>query len=175
MFLETDRLILRKIRDEDFSDYCDYSLGQPEQDRMMGRSELNTPDAVRQNFDWLKDREPRAYVLVLKRNHKVVGNLTVYDRTPIAHLDVVRENVGRSLSFCLSGQYRRQGLMEEAVRAVIKKLFNEENVDYIHCGCFDFNYPSLALQRKLGFQFLLEEHFQIDGEDFTGIENILWK
>jgi len=175
MFVETNRLLLRRFREEDFVSYCAYSLNQPEQDRMMGRCELDTVDAVRQNFNWLKDREPRGYVIVLKEENKVIGNLTVYDRTPVAHLDAVREKVGRSRSFCLSSQYRRRGLMEEAVRAVAQKLFDEENTDYIHCGCFDFNLPSLALQRKLGFQFLAKEVILVERKAYTGIENILWK
>lgn len=175
MYLETERLWIRPILETDFADYCAYSLGNPEQDRMMGRSELKTKADVRQNFDWLKDKEPRAYVLVHKKNGKVIGNLTVYDRTPVAHMDELRDNIGRSLSFCLSRQYRRQGLMEEALRGVIGKLFAEEAVDYIHCGCFDFNTPSLALQKKLGFVFLAKEAFEIDGIPYVGIENILRK
>ena len=57
MFLETERLILRKFREEDFEDYCGFSLGDPERDRMMGRSPLNTVEDVRLNFNWLKDKE----------------------------------------------------------------------------------------------------------------------
>lgn len=175
MYLETKHLIIRPIREADFEDYLAYNLDQPEQDRMMGRMHLKTKEDVRQNFDWLKDREPGAYVLVHKKDGNVIGNLTVYDRTPVAHMEALQGKVGRSLSFCLSARYRRQGLMEEAVRAVIQKLFAEESVDYINCGCFDFNTPSLALQRKLGFVFLAKEAFDIDGIPHIGIENILWK
>lgn len=175
MFLETERLILRKIQNEDFSDYCAYSLGNPEQDRMMGRNPLNTIEDVQLNFNWLKDKEERGYVLVYKPEKKVIGNLTVYNNVPVAQLDVLQGKVGRSMSFCLSASYRRRGLMEEAVLAVIERLFQEEGVDYIRCGCFDFNLPSLALQKKLGFTHLITEYFQIDGEEYTGIENILWK
>ena len=50
MFLETERLILRKFEEEDFEDYCGFSLGDPERDRMMGRSPLNT---VEENADYI--------------------------------------------------------------------------------------------------------------------------
>lgn len=174
MFLETDRLIMRKFQEEDFADYCEYSLGNPEQDRMMGRNLLNTVEDVRSNFDWLKDKEERGYALVLKGSSKVIGNLTIYNHPHVSDMEPVLGKRGRSMSFCLSGAYRRLGLMTEAVSAIITKMLSDEKVDYIHCGCFDFNLPSLELQKKLGFVHLATEKFQIDGEEFTSIENILW-
>ena len=35
MYLETDRLILRKFTENDFADYCAYNLNDPDRDRMM--------------------------------------------------------------------------------------------------------------------------------------------
>lgn len=175
MFLETDRLIVRKFEAEDFADYCEYSLNNPEIDRMMGRDPLRTVEDVRFNFDWLKDKEERGYVLVYKENSKVIGNLTIYNKPPIAGREELRNQTGRSMSFCLSPFYQRRGLMSEAVSAVIETLFREENADYISCGCFDFNIPSLNLQKKLGFTCLTAEQFRVNDEVFTAIENILWK
>ena len=175
MFLETQRLLLRKIEEADFEDYCAYNLSDPERDRMMGRDPLRTVEDVRANFNWLKDKEERAYVLVLKETENVIGNLTVYNHPSFPDIPELEEKLGRGMSFGISRQYQRQGLMEEAVRAVIAHLFQEEKADYINCGCFDFNLPSLALQRKLGFTHLTTVQFETDGETFTGIENILWR
>lgn len=174
MFLETRRLIIRKFEEKDFNDYCAYSLGDPERDRMMGRNPLNTVENVRLNFDWLKNKEERGYVLELKENGKVVGNLTVYNKTPVESREELKGKRGRSMSFGISREYQRRGLMEEALSAVIDKLFQEEQAEYIHCGCFDFNLPSLNLQRKLGFVYLTTEHFEMEDAAFLGIENILW-
>ena len=175
MFLETDRLILRKFEESDFEDYCAYNLNDPELDRMMGRSQLNTIEDVRANFDWLKDKEERGYVLVLKETGKVIGDLTVY--TKLSHLSLPQlvGKIGKGMSFNISKACQRQGLMEEAVRAVIDHLFTQENTDFINCGCFDFNVPSRCLQTKLGFTHLTTGTFEIDGEKFTAIENILWR
>ena len=176
MFLETERLILRKFEEKDFEDYCGFSLGDPERDRMMGRSPLNTVENVRMNFDWLKNKEERAYVLVLKESGRVIGNLTVYNRgydaeehPEIAHLK------GFGLSFGISNQYKRQGLIYEAVSAVIDRLFEEENADYIAAGHFTYNIPSRELQKKLGFQQYFREHFDLFGEVVESMENILLK
>lgn len=175
MFLETSRLILRKFEESDFDDYCAYNLNDPERDRLMGRNPLNTVEDVRLNFDWLKDKEERGYVLVLKETGKVIGNLTVYNHISFPSLPQLENKLGRAMSFGISSQYQRQGLIEEAVRGVIAHLFTEENADYINCGCFDFNIPSLQLQKKLGFTHLLTDTFEINGTEYTAIENILWR
>lgn len=174
MFLETERLILRKFRAEDFYDFCEYAI-DPEMCRMMGRADIHDAASARPTFDWLKDKEPRGYVLVLKENNKVIGNLTVYNTCYLQEtVDALKGKVGRSLSFSISRHYQRQGLMFEAVQSVIDYLFEAEDVDYIHCGNFDFNIPSRELQKKLGFTHLTTDHFTENGVEYTSSENILW-
>lgn len=176
MFLETSRLILRKFREEDFKDYCSFSLNDPERDRMMGRSPLNTMEDVRLNFNWLKDREERGYVIVYKENGKVIGNFTVYNRgySEEEHLELSGK-IGFSMSFGISNEYKRQGLMFEAAYAVIDHLFKKENADYIGAGHFSYNTPSRELQKKLGFTYLFSESIDLFGETVTEENNILWK
>ena len=176
MFLETKRLILRKFREEDFDDYCTFSLADPERDRMMGRSPLNTVEDVRMNFNWLKDREDRGYVLVHKDSGKVIGNLTVYNRGYSAEVHpTLTDKKGFSLSFGIANEYKRQGLIFEAVHAVIDHLFQEEAADYIGAGHFDYNIPSRELQKKLGFTYLFSETIDLFGEIVNEQNNILWK
>lgn len=75
-FLRTDRLILRKLREEDFPDYAVYAVDD-EMSRMMGRALLKTEADIRQNFNWLKDHEPRCYGLVEQNSHCLIGNLSI--------------------------------------------------------------------------------------------------
>ena len=174
MFLETERLILRKFREEDFDDFCDFAMDD-EMSRMMGRDRISTRADARLAFMWLKNRAERGYALELKSTGRVIGNLTV---SQVPRFQEVMQNLenykGRSLSFAISRHFRRQGLMEEAVRATIAALF-DEGMDYIQCGCFDFNTASKALQEKLGFQYLTTEKIDMDGERCTAIQRILWK
>lgn len=65
MFLETDRLVLRKFREADFGDFCEFAMDE-DMCRMMGRDPMPDTSAARLNFDWLKDQEERGYALVLK-------------------------------------------------------------------------------------------------------------
>ena len=174
MFLQTERLILRRFREEDFDDFCDFAMDD-DMSRMMGRDLLHTRADARLTFTWLKSRMERGYALELKSTGRVIGSLTVA-QVPRFH-EVLRRLEGfegRSLSFAISRHFRRQGLMEEAVRAAIAALF-DEGMDYIQCGSFDFNTASKALQEKLGFQYLTTERIDLGGERYTAIQRILWK
>lgn len=175
MFLETDRLILRKFREEDFTDYCAYAMDE-EMNRMMGNDMLDTVEAARECFDWLKDKEKWSYVLILKETGHVIGNLNV-TAVPkdVAALEPLAGKQGRSMSFCISRQYRRQGLMTEAVRAVVAHLFNEEGMDFVNCGHFDFNTVSAKFQEKLGFVHLTTLEIDFKGEHVVGVEQVLWR
>lgn len=176
MFLETRRLILRKFKEEDFDDYCAFSLNDPERDRMMGRSSLDSVENVRLNFNWLKDKEERGYVIVYKENNKVIGNFTVYNRGYSSeNLPQLADKKGFTMSFGIANEYKRQGLMFEAAHAVIDHLFQEENADYVGAGHFSYNIPSRELQKKLGFIYLFHEEIDLFGEMVTEENNIIWK
>ena len=174
MFLETERLILRKFREEDFDDFCDFAMDD-EMSRMMGRDRISTRADARLAFMWLKNRAERGYALELKSTGRVIGSLRVCQ---VPRFDEAVRRLegreGRSLSFAISRHFRRQGLMEEAVRATIAALF-DEGMDYIQCGCFDFNTASKALQEKLGFTYLTTEKIDLGGKRYTAIERILRK
>ena len=60
MFLETNRLTLRKWEEADFDDFYEYA-NDPEMCRMMGRADCSDPESARQTFHWLKDKEERGY------------------------------------------------------------------------------------------------------------------
>ena len=174
MFLETERLILRKFREEDFDDFCDFAMDD-EMSRMMGRDRISTRADARLAFTWLKNRAERGYALELRSTSRVIGSLRV---SQVPRFDEVVRRLehyeGRSLSFAISRHFRRQGLMEEAVRAAIAALF-DEGMDYIQCGSFDFNTASKALQEKLGFTYLTTEKIDLGGKRYTAIQRILWK
>ena len=175
IFLETNRLILRKFCEEDFEDFCAFAMDN-EMCRMMGRALMPNTEAARWNFNWLKDKEERGYALVYKENNRVIGNLTITSvMEEVASMEPLVCKKGKSLSFSIGRQYQRRGLMEEAMRAVIHHLFYTEGVDYIHCSCYSFNAPSRELQKKLGFQHIATLQFTEDGQELTSEENVLWR
>ena len=174
MFIETERLILRKFQDSDFDDYCEYAMND-EMNRMMGNVYMRDKETARINFDWLMNKADRCYGLVLKDTGKLIGNLSIGKvSSELAEMDILKGKDGRSLSYCVSWHFQRRGLMYETLTAVIDELFSNEGLDYIYCGYFSFNTPSEILQKKLGFEYLTTSHFEINGESVTAIENVLW-
>ena len=178
MLLETNRLILRKFRQDDFDDYCAYIVNDDELAHMILTEPIHSIEEARSCFDWKLNRETeRWYALCLKEEeNKVIGGITMH---PVPEEWASRPELsgcrGASLSFSISRHYRRRGLMEEAVRALIEYLFQTEGLDYINCGYMDYNHPSQKMQEKLGFTYFLTDTFEIDGTPFTAIENILRK
>ena len=173
MFLETERLIIRRLTDDDFFDFFTIAADK-EMCRLMGRADLTNIINARITFNWLKDREECGCAIVLKETEQFIGNLTVSMPSQFVedHPDLIGKQ-GCSLSFCISREHRRRGLMYEAVSAVIDHLFVERDMDFVNCGYFHFNEPSKLLQKKLGFENLLVEHIIIN-EDIDVYENILW-
>ena len=174
MLIQTERLILRKLREEDFEDFCEYAMDD-EMSIMMGRKILATKEDARWNFEWLKDKEDRCYGLVYKENNKVIGNITLTNPPKdILKLEEVKGKVGRSMSFSISKDYQRRGLMFEALEGLIDYLFSVEGLDYIQCGYFPFNLASQKLQEKLGFSYLTTIKYDDGKARLSSIENILW-
>ena len=152
MFLETTRLILRRFQEKDFDDGCAIAMDD-ERNRLIGNAPVHTIEEARAFFGWMKDKEPRGYALVLKQTGHVAGDLSVYEHTTVEDHPALAGLTGRELSFSVAAPYRRQGLTEEACRAVITTLFDDEGIDYIADGYFDFNAASKALHEKLGFSY----------------------
>lgn len=175
-FVETERLALRKVTEEDFS-YFRADLADKEMDRMMLRWPCETEEDIRLGFEWFLYKEERAYAIVHKETGETIGNLTVYNHVPecVAAHEAVQGKNGKALSFAVLPAFWRKGYMYEAVSGVIDHLFRFEKVDYINCGHLSYNAPSKALQEKLGFTYLLTERFQFDGQEMESIENILWR
>ena len=60
----------------------------------------------------------------------------------------------------LSKAYWGQGLMPEAVKAVIDWLFRDMQLDFIICGHFDWNSRSRRVIEKCGFRYIKTVDFE---------------
>ena len=172
-FVETSRLLLRRLEEADFPAYAAYAVDD-EMSRMMGRAFLHAETDIRQNFDWLKDKEPRCYGIVEKANEQLIGNLNIVaSRLPLLPCRNCSKR-GQTLSFCIRRESQRKGYAAEAIRAVIAELFDDEHFDFVQCGCYSFNTPSRMLQERLGFQFLANLCVPTPQGEAQTIEHILW-
>ena len=76
---------------------------------------------------------------------------------------------GRTFAYATFPPFQRQGYMLEALRALIDEAFQNREIDYIHCGRFEYNEPSEMLLRKLGFSEFQRHRYR----DKTIVDEIL--
>ena len=95
----------------------------------------------------------------LEYKGKVIGSLGIeeYSEENYPELDALQ---GREIGYVLSKSYWGQGLMLEAVKAVIDWLFHEVRLDFIIVGHFDRNAQSKRVIEKCGFQYIKTTKFE---------------
>lgn len=76
----------------------------------------------------------------------------------------------KEIGYVLARDYWGQGLMPEAVRAVISMCFNEYDCEILTCGHFSTNIQSKRVIEKCGFRFEKQSFFHskqlnVDFED----------
>ncbi len=137
--LETERLILREIKQTDIEDF--YEIFSTDE---VGRfiNKMSHAD-VERYFEKKKQKpkNPFSFAVVLKENNKMIGTCGVKLNT--------ETNVG-TLSYVFNPKFWNKGFCTEACKAVIKFCFEFGKMDEIQADCFDDNLSSIhILQDKL--------------------------
>ena len=169
--LTTARMTLRPWKQADLQDFFEYA----------------SVDGVGQMAGWLPHKDisetqklldsfiEKKRTFALDYQGKVIGSLGVeyYSETESPELDSMRT---RALGFVLSKDYWGRGLMPEAVNAVVRWLFEEQELDAILCAHFDWNTQSARVQQKCGFHFLKESVYKTHyGTVEKDILNVLYR
>ena len=168
--LTTDRLTLRPWRESDLNDFYEYAsvdgVGQ-----MAGwNPHRNVEESKMILSHFIKGK----HVFALEHQGKVIGSLGVeeYSEENYPELDTLQ---GREIGYVLSKAYWGQGLMPEAVKAVIDWLFYEIRLNFIIVGHFDRNAQSKRVVEKCGFQYIKTTKFETRYETVeNSIEYILY-
>lgn len=149
--LQTERLTLRPWREEDLDDFYEYArvdgVGQ-----MAGWLPHRSLDESREILEMFI-REKKTFAL--ECGGKVVGSLGIetYEEERYPEL-ALADRKGREIGYVLSKDYWGRGLMPEAVRAVIRWLFQDVGLDFIIVGHFTRNARSRRVIEKCGFRYV---------------------
>ena len=151
--LETDRLILREWEETDLNDFFEYAsvdgVGQ-----MAGWQPHKNIEESKFVLDMFI-REGKTFAVVLKENNKAIGSVGIEKLS--TEIDGYENMTGRELGYVLNKDYWGQGLMPEAVKAVINYCFKTAGCDYLLCSCSPRNTQSARVIEKCGFRFVLEK------------------
>ena len=155
VILKTKRLVLRPWKQSDLDDFFEYA----------------SVDGVGQMAGWKPhaNKEETQNILTRFINHKktfaldyqgkVIGSLGIelYNEDQFPEF---KEKQCRSIGYVLSKDYWGHGLMPEAVKEVIKYLFEVVKLDVILCGHFMSNTRSARVQEKCGFKHYVYSKYE---------------
>lgn len=170
IILNTQRLVLRPWKESDLEDLFAYAsvdgVGQ-----MAGWPPHKSIEESRKRLDrFISNKKTFA----LEYQGRVIGScgLVNYNEEYYPELTLLK---GREIGYVLSKEYWGQGLMPEAVKAVIQYLFEVEKLDFIVAGHFERNKQSARVIQKCGFEYVKTIPYETQyGTVETSIENILY-
>ncbi len=157
--LKTDRLVLRPLKEEDLDAFHHYAK-KPNIGPMAGwKPHQSVHESYRILQSMIKDAD--VWGITLKDDPTLIGTIGLHVRT----LNNALAN-RREIGYVLDDIYWGQGLMREAVEAMIRHAFDDLDLDEIACGHALSNTQSKRVIEKCGFA-----KDQIETrEDFQGIK-----
>ena len=150
VILETERLILRPWSLDDLDDFFEYAKNPDVGPRAGWFAHKNKEESLVILKRFIEEK--KTFAIVYKENNKVIGSLGIEKYGLEDKLSEFFDYQGREIGYVLSKDYWGKGLMPEAVKAVIKYLFNECGFDFLLCGYYDFNNQSKRVQEKCAFK-----------------------
>ena len=147
--IETDRLILRRINEFDYKEAYKNWCSSYEVSKYVVWEKHENEQVTKELFDnWIKEYDDNTtyrWIMELKDNHEVIGTI-----------DVSKKFINFStctLGYCMSEKYWNKGLMTEAVKRVIKYLFEECDAEVITADYLEKNPASGKVMIKSGMKY----------------------
>ena len=164
--IETERLVLRSWQESDLDDFFAYA-SVPGVGEMAGWPHHKSIDTSRQILEsFIAKKE--VFALYHKGDEKVIGSLGVHSSWA-NDCDEYKHLKTKKIGYVLAKKYWGQGLVPEAVKAVINYCFTELELDAITVEHFKSNHQSRRVIEKCGFRYLrdgmyysklLDRHFE---------------
>lgn len=166
--IETQRLILRRFVIEDYEAMYTNWCCDPEVAKYLTWPAHPNADVTRSILEeWIplyNNGDYFNWVMELKETRTIVGNISVVK---------IREDIESALiGYCMSRSYWGQGLMPEALRAVMDYLFDVVGMNRVE-ACHDINNPkSGRVMDKAGMKY--EGTLREAGRNNQGIIDEVW-
>lgn len=153
--LFTARLYLREWRESDLKDFYEYASveGVGEMAGWRHHGSIEESKAILDKFIAHKK------TFCIDLDGKAIGSVGVEEYDEALFPEYAGKS-GRRIGYVLSKEHWGQGLMPEAVAAVIQYLFEMEELDFLNCGHYEFNARSKRVIEKCGFEFVKNAEFK---------------
>ena len=155
--LTTERLYLRPFETTDLDEFYAYASveGVGEMAGWPHHTDIELTKKILQEFI---DKQ-EVFAIVFKATQQVIGSLGIHRSWANEDPDLEDLNV-KEIGYVLAKPYWGQGLMAEAVKAVIKHGFEHWKLDAFTVGHFTHNAQSRRVIEKCGFTFYKEDTYQ---------------
>lgn len=148
MVLNTERLTLRRWKEEDADSLYEYAK-DPEVGPIAGWPPHNN---IEESLDVIKNvfNGAECYAICEKGSDKAIGAVELKLN---GHTDMTERDDECELGYWLGKPFWGRGYMPEAVRELIRRGFEDLGMTTIWCGYYDGNQKSKRVQEKVGFVF----------------------
>ena len=147
--IETESLILRPWRESEagilYRYASDPDIG-PIAGWMLHTSVENSLETIRTVF-----AAPETYAVVLKKTDEPVGSCGIMFANSLHSADMNDDEA--EIGYWIGKPYWGQGLIPEAVSALLARSFNELRLNTVWCGYYDGNEKSKRVCEKCGFKY----------------------
>ncbi|MGI6140600.1 MAG: GNAT family N-acetyltransferase [Caldicoprobacterales bacterium] len=172
--IETDRLILRAWKETDVNDLYEYASieGVGEMAGWKHHESIDVSHGILQSFI----SEKNVFAIVYKKNNKVIGSLGLHNSWANKEADYAHLKL-KEIGYVLSKAYWGNGLMPEAVNAVIKFCFERCGLEALTVSHFSFNNQSKRVIEKCGFSFVKQGEYYAEQlqKTFEDMKYILFR
>lgn len=155
--VSTERLTLRPFIESDLNDFYAYASveGVGEMAGWPHHTDIEISKQILQDFI---DKQ-EVFALVDLTTRKVIGSLGVH-RSWANEVPEFEDLNTKDIGYVLAKDYWGQGLVPEAVCAVIQYGFEHWNLDAFTIGHFKHNHQSRRVIEKCGFVFYKEDTYE---------------
>ena len=158
--IDTERLLLRPLKESDFEDYCEYAM-DPEVMKYIApvSNKKDAHDIFLNHFGGWKGEEGRwmGAAVVLKSEAKLIGDIGFrYTSKQHQHIEI---------GYKFNRHYHGHGYGTEALKELLQVILRDWPCHKIIAYCEPRNIPSWKLMEHFGMrrEGYFKEHFNFDG------------
>lgn len=153
--LETERIILRKIKLEDADEAFKNWTSDDEVSKYMIWSTHKTVEDTKQ---WLMEEEKNSQVeriycfgMVLKQTGELIGSISYY---------LVTEEDRYEVGYGIGKRFWRKGYTTEALKCMMDFLIKDLGIKKFICRHAKLNPASGAVMQKVGFKYIKDGYYE---------------
>ena len=158
--LETERLTLRELREDDAEEVFKNWTSDDEVSKYVRwvkhKSIEETKEYIKFEIERCKEKDYYNWGIVLKESKELIGAIGAFPS----------EDERIEIGYNISKKHWRNGYTTEAAKKVVEYLNKEIGIKRFRCGHAVLNPASGAVMRKVGFKFVKDDSY----EKFDGSE-----